>query len=157
MGVGFDNARFLTTWDNGSYPYATSPQDQKAVLANELGTVSDDHGNSTSTATTLPPEGTGPVFRGSGRLDTSSDVDYFRPQLPAGTWAFQTWGNRFGRNANLTIQVRNGLNELLDETDWTDSPDATSALQLPAGTYYLTVRSTLRQESGDDPGYPRYG
>ena len=157
MGVGFDDPSFVTTWDNGSYPWASSDQNQKAVLGGVLGGVPDDHGDSTAAATTLPPEGAGPVFKGSGRLDAAADVDFFRLQLPAGTWAFQTWGNRFGRNVNLTIQVRNGLNEVLDETDWADSPDATSALQLPAGTYYLTIRSTVRPESDADPGYPRYG
>lgn len=92
MGIGFDEPRFLTTWDNGSYPWATSDQNQKFVLGNELGSVSDDHGDSTSAATTLAAEGNGPIFQGKGRLDAAADVDYFRLQLPAGTWAFQVWG-----------------------------------------------------------------
>ncbi len=157
MGYGAVDARYLTTWDNGSYPWHTSSQDQKANLLVYLTGVADDHGGSSASATSLTPEGTGPVFNGRGMLETSTDVDWFRLQLPTGTWAFQAWGNPFGKNVNLTIQVRNGLNQLLDETDWATSTDATSALYLEAGTYYLTVRSTTRPESSSDPGYPRYG
>jgi hypothetical protein len=158
MGWGADEARYITTWDNGSYPWSTNSEDQKAILTVYLaGVVGDDHGDSTASATTLNPEGPGPSFRGTGILTTSSDVDYFRVQLPAGTWVFQVTGNPFGRNINFTTQIRGPGNNVLDETDNSNSTDAVSALQLAAGTHYFTVRSTTRPESDDDPGYPRYG
>lgn len=157
MGYGADDARYLTHWDDGSYPFSTNSEDQKAVLTIWLGPLADDHGGSNANATTLPPEGGGPIFHGSGRLETSSDSDWFRLQLPAGTWAFLVQGNSFGKNIDFTIQVRNGLNEVVDEVNETHSPDATSAKLLDAGTYYLTVRSSTRAATDDDPGYDRYG
>ena len=157
MGVGFDDARFLTTWDNGSYPWATSDQNQKFVIGTLLGSVSDDHGDTTATATTLSPQGNGPVFEGSGRLDAAADVDFFRLQMPADFWVFEVTANPFGKNVNLTIQIRNSANTVINETDLPDSADVLAVEGTTAGTYYLTVRSTERPESDDDPGYSRYG
>lgn len=158
MGYGANEARYITTWDNGSYPWSTNDEDQKTILTIYLaGLIGDDHGDSTASATTLNPEGPGPSFRGTGLLTTSSDVDYFRVQLPAGTWVFQVTGNSFGRNINFTTQIRGPGNTVLDETDNDNSTDAISALQLDAGTHYFTVRSTSRPETDEDPGYPRYG
>lgn len=157
MGYGGGEARFLTTWDNGSYPFASSDQNQKAVISGLLGVLTDDHGGTTATATTLPAQGAGPVFEGSGRLETSSDVDYFRLQMPEGFWVFEAVANPFGKNVNLTLQVRDASNTVINETDVPDSPDVLTTRGTTPGTYYLTVRSTTRAESDEDPGYPRYG
>ncbi|HEY3562851.1 MAG TPA: M12 family metallo-peptidase [Kribbella sp.] len=159
MGVGYSKA--ISQWSKGEYSGANNKEDDYAVIGqNGLALRADDHGNTTSAATTLTL-GVGV----KGIYEKDSDVDVFGIDLKAGT--FQFAANTAASGADLDIKL-----QLLDSSGAvvaTANPaagqsnaatptglSASISRQVAAGRYYLRI-----DNSGyADPlttGYSTYG
>ena len=103
-------------------------------------TVSDDHSNTRSGATSLSLGGSR-----SGRIETGGDVDYFRVQVSSsGTLTVYTTGNT---DTYGTLQSSSG-STLATNDDGGSGTNFSIARSVSAGTYYIAVRGYSSSETG---------
>ena len=103
-------------------------------------TVSDDHSNTRSGATSLSLGGSR-----SGRIETAGDVDYFRVQVSSsGTLTVYTTGNT---DTYGTLQSSSGSTLEIDG-DGGSGTNFSIARSVSAGTYYIAVRGYGSSETG---------
>ena len=159
MGVGYSKA--ISQWSKGEYATANQLQDDYVVMgSNGAALLGDDHGNDTATATALA---TGTAR--SGVVTTPGDTDVFRVDLAAGDHTFTADPAAVGANLDIALTVRSSAGAVVGS--WDPASGQTSAsvatglgasgtLNLPAGTYYVTVDGS----GYADPlttGYTDYG
>ncbi len=103
-------------------------------------TVSDDHSNTRSGATSLSLGGSR-----SGRIETGGDVDYFRVQVSSsGALTVYTTGNT---DTYGTLQSSSGTTLETDDDDGSGT-NFSIARSVSAGTYYIAVRGYSSSETG---------
>lgn len=149
MGVGYYKS--VTQWSKGEYPGANQFQDDLAVMQSYgIALLSDDHGNTTGSATVL----SGSNLSASGVITTRSDVDVFQFSTGSGNVVINV--NPAPRGANLDIQVQ--LSDAQGNVLATYNPAGLTAginQYLNAGVYYLTIDGV---GAGDlTTGYSDYG
>ncbi|MDP3073491.1 MAG: immunoglobulin domain-containing protein [Opitutaceae bacterium] len=152
MGLGYYAS--VTQFSRGEYQNANNTEDDLAIISTFIPYATDDHGNTTATASTLAVNSLGVVADG-GTIERSTDVDVFRFGSSTGPLALTIQSP--SPEANLKLRV-----ELLDAGGSTlqtsNAPGMSAAISraMTSGTYYLRVRG----EGAGDPftnGYSAYG
>jgi PKD repeat protein len=152
MGVGY--YRDIVQWSKGEYLNANNQEDDLEVMTGYGFTYrTDDHGNSTGTASPLTVSG-GTAVSGQGIIERTTDRDVFSFLTGAGPIALNV--TPAPRSPNLDIQA-----DLLDSAGTlvvSSSPAGLSAginTTVAAGTYYLVIDGV---GTGDPTtGYSDYG
>ena len=143
MGAGYYEP--VTQWSKGEYSGANNKEDDWAVMqSNGAPLRADDHGNSAATATAL----TGPALSAVGRINSSTDTDWFSfnttagtvslavspapvsPDLDASLAVFDAGGTQVGFADPVAAQVSG---------DVASGLDATLSLVLASGAYSVRV------------------
>ena len=156
MGNGY--YQNTVQWSRGEYAGANNKEDDFAVMqSNGLPLRADDHGNTAGTASRLASTTANGVstFSGAGIIHSAADVDVFSVAAGAGTLTLQVLPAALSPNLDVGVELRDGNGTMLASAAPTDNMAASIAINVAAGTYYLSVRSTGR---GDwSTGYGTYG
>jgi PKD repeat protein len=160
--MGDTMGKTVGQWTNGDYDAsATNSEDELLIISNYLNYMTDDHGGTKDTATTLSTtktksteRSTLPVYlytsAATGLIHDRNDVDLFK--IEVGEGEFYAEAIAADPQANLNIGLRllydplnNGvLKEFLDDYGYPySSEDGMNGyiynVSLPAGTYYIEV------------------
>ncbi|NNE05765.1 MAG: hypothetical protein HKN15_08595 [Xanthomonadales bacterium] len=151
----------VSQWSQGEYTNANNTEDDVAIIAGDLGFVSDDHGNTSGAATELVVAGTGDILVSSpetdphnlmpenkGVINSRTDVDWFYVDVAAGdinlvaTPAWHSFCCNGHRGANLDIEMTL-YDSALVQQDYSQPADDTfasvSLVAAPAGRYYIRI------------------
>ena len=159
MGNSYNNN--VTEWSKGEYANANQTQNDLAIIDGKLGYTPDDHGNSTSTATSLAVDPDGTVVSSNPELDphntlpdnkgvigSANDVDVFSFVAGAGpvnltinpAWdAFYRSSNRRGANLDVEAELLDLGGTSIAFNDPNNDTGAVISTTVSAGTYYLLV------------------
>ncbi|MFM8311694.1 MAG: PKD domain-containing protein, partial [Ilumatobacteraceae bacterium] len=143
MGVGYSKA--ITQWSRGEYSGANNTQDDFVIAGNNgLPLRSDDHGNTTGTATAL--QGTPATV--DGVISTRTDVDAFTVNASDGPATFTAIPAPVSPNLDIKMELRNSAGDLVASDDpacgSTNGDSATGlgasiSTTLTAGTYTILI------------------
>ncbi|MFM7251529.1 MAG: M12 family metallo-peptidase, partial [Ilumatobacteraceae bacterium] len=112
MGVGYSKA--ITQWSRGEYSGANNTQDDFVIAGNNgLPLRSDDHGNTTGTATAL--QGTPATV--DGVISTRTDVDAFTVNASDGSATFTAIPAPVSPNLDIKMELRNSAGDLVASDD----------------------------------------
>ena len=160
MGVGY--YRPITQWSKGEYGGANNQEDDVSLIStNGAPLLSDDHGDSMGTATTL----SGTSFTSSGLIGGSADVDVFEVSSSGGLLSVTVDPAPTSPNLDVSLEVRdaNGISiASADPPSGTVTADeafglsATVSASLGVGTYYVYVDGT-GYGNPSSTGYSDYG
>lgn len=174
MGLGYN--RNVSQWSKGDYYNANNTEDDLATIAGKVAYLTDDHGNSPTTATALivtggtqitattpetDPHNVDPTNKGI--LERNTDVDVFSFVTGSGpvTLWVDPWIAPSGtRGGNLDIAIdlfgENGL--LIQSDNPADQTGATIQATLPQGRYFLHIRNSGTGDpfSSSPTGYVPY-
>ncbi|MGN6644258.1 MAG: autotransporter-associated beta strand repeat-containing protein, partial [Verrucomicrobiota bacterium] len=139
MGVGYYEP--ITQWSKGEYANANNTEDDLTIITqNGLSYRTDDHGNSTATATAL--SGTSIVT--SGVIERQTDLDFFSFPTGAGTAQFTVTPWERGADLHLLVSVYNSAGTLVTNREVADTSAGVQPVSinvsLSSGTYYLSVQ-----------------
>ncbi len=154
MGAGYYQP--LVQWSKGEYATANNGEGDYVVMAeNGLPLRADDHGDSLASATLLAATPDNNVA-GSGVIERPGEADAFAFYSSGGTINLSI--NPAARSANLDVlaELHSAAGTVLASDNPTDALNASISLDVPAGTYYLTVQGVGK----GDPlttGYTNYG
>ena len=143
MGVGYYVG--IVQWSKGEYANANNLEDDLATIASYVGLRADDHGDTLATATQLPGSAQLAV---SGVITSSSDVDVFKFSTGAGgpsglgNVAIQIDPDSRSADLDILAELRDATGALIATSNPLGAMNASFNLNLPAGTYYVTVRGT---------------
>jgi hypothetical protein len=133
MGVGY--YRQLTQWSRGEYARANNLQDDITIMgqSQKIPILSDDHGSTRETASNVSGD------RVDGVIERSSDLDFFRVDLPAGTHSIFLQPAAF-TNLDLELQVQSSSGALIASSNPVNelAASATFTLAVPQ-TVFLRV------------------
>lgn len=151
MGDGYD--RTVTQWSKGEYTGATNTEDDLFIMQIEggFGYRTDDHGNTTSAATSL---GSGSSINTSGIIETRSDVDMFSFTVSTGDLTLDVSSASPEGNLDLNLQLLNSAGTMLEESDSTSNLTESIFRTLSAGTYYIRIEGV---GAGDYTDYASIG
>jgi len=172
MGASYNV--LVTQWSKGEYDGANNTEDDFAIIAgqqptalygvtNNTGYVADEAGDDRPGATALDVSSY--TINRTGTITTASDSDYyvFTVDSPRKLSLNVTPSNSYYKHANLDAQfeLQNASGTVLTTADPDFWLSASMVTTVPAGTYYLRVRSAAHPAnlSGyyPDYGYSTYG
>lgn len=139
MGNSISASRGL--WSYGTRYNATDFQDDLAILAsstNGFGYRADDHGGNASLASALTVSGN--AVNAAGIIGLASDADYFSFTTGAGLVSFNIDVAPYGPMLDAKAEIRDASGALIASAASASLGETISAT-LPAGNYYLVVRS----------------
>lgn len=155
MGVGY--YRNITTWHYGPNAFGCNYlQNDIEIIAgspNNFGLRSDDFGNNHTQASTIST--VAQSFQVSGLINTSSDKDVFRFQVPVATnfrlnAVPQNVGNsNAGANVDVRVTLLNSNGDTLNRYNPLDLVSARIDTTLTAASYYLVVEGTGNSNLSD--------
>jgi hypothetical protein len=155
MGVGYN--RNLVQWSRGEYPGASNTENDLAIIVSQNGFSyrADDHGNTIATATPLNVVDS--VAFAEGIIERNTDIDFFSFTTSGGNVSINI--DPFYRSPNLDILAKlfDSSGSLITSSNPVNSLNASFALSLQSGTYFLSVEGTGKPASGTDFGYSDYG
>ncbi len=136
MGDGGDKT--VSQWSKGEYIGATNTEDDLVIIQTEggFGYRTDDHGNTTSVATSL---GSGVSMNTSGIIETRFDIDMFSFIAPLGDLTLNVSSASPEGNLDLNLQLLNSAGTMLEESDSTANLTESIFRALSAGTYYIRI------------------
>lgn len=157
MGSG---DKSLSQWSKGEYNGASNKQDDLAIITgtvtttwtpngNGFGYRPDDHGNTTTAASTV----SGATAKGI--IERNTDVDVFQ-FTSTGTVKATISPAAFGANLDILAEILDSSGNVLQTSNPIGALDASFNFSATAGTYYLRVQGTGQ----GDPlatGYTKYG
>ncbi|MDP6544842.1 MAG: CARDB domain-containing protein [Phycisphaerae bacterium] len=154
MGVGYYEN--LVQWSKGEYPQANNNEDDLSIIvsANGFGYRSDDHGDTQAVATALAVDGNNAVS-GEGIVERNTDLDFFSFTTTAGAITLDIDPFYNSPNLDILASLYDSAGGLVAANNSATVLDANFNLDLPAGTYYLSVEGTGK--SPTDTGYSDYG
>jgi Calx-beta domain/Metallo-peptidase family M12B Reprolysin-like len=146
MGVGYYTN--VSQWDKGEYTgsnnatananYGKGPDDLAVITNyNGFGYRADDHSDTSSAATLLPPVGN--KISGQGLISTRTDVDYFRFSTGNGNVYINIAPAEVGANLDIRATIFDSLGVQRLSANPLPSLNANLAVTLGAGDYYLKV------------------
>jgi hypothetical protein len=170
--MGGGDVANIPQWSKGEYYDANDTEDDLAIIASSLHYVTDDHGGTNATATSVTASGTS--VSGSGVISQTNETDRFRIIGGAGTWSFTctpallpvtTVNSALGATYNLPVldvklALYNSSGSLMASTTaGTAMSTSLNATIATAGTYYLEVRPTgVGSPTSSSPsGFTSYG
>ena len=148
-------------WSKGEYPYASNTsQDDLAVITdarNGFGYRVDDHADTANYATPLTTldDGFDSLFA-EGIVERNTDIDWFQFQHSGGDLLLEVSPDPSWADPNLDIGAKlyDGNEQIVASSDRTGNLTAGFSLDLPAGTYYVSVEGVGNNEG---LGYSDYG
>ncbi|MBL9189970.1 MAG: immunoglobulin domain-containing protein, partial [Opitutaceae bacterium] len=143
MGLGYYAS--VTQFSRGEYQNASNTEDDLAIISSFIPYATDDHGNTTATASALTVNGLGVVADG-GTIERSTDVDMFRFGSGTGLLALAIQSPSPEANLNLRVELLDAGGGTLQTSNPTGMSAAISRV-MTSGTYYLRV-------SGEGEGVP---
>ena len=149
MGTGF--YKTVTQFGKGEYANATNLQDDIAIIATYAPLVSDDHGNSTSSATVIA----GPNVASGGTIETRTDVDTFRFDTGVGAISVSVLSPVGEPDLHVKAELLNASGQVLQSSDAITGNIAFN-VSLSEGTYYLRL-SGVGYGDPKSTGYSNYG
>ena len=146
MGVGYYVD--VSQWDKGEYfgsnnagagaNYNKGPDDLNVITSyNGFSYKTDDHGNTSATATALSIVGT--TVSGSGLISTRTDSDYFQFTTGAGTVTLNVNPAEVGANLDLEASLYDSSGTLVTSSNPLQALSASLSANLAAGQYYLKI------------------
>ena len=176
MGTGYN--RNVSQWSRGEYYLANNTEDDLAIISGKLSYRTDDHGNTSASATALTITGGTNVFAttpendpantntaNKGVLERNTDVDVFSFATGAGTidltvnpWIMPS-GRTLGGNLDVSVELRNTNGTLLLTNNSAGLTYARIQTHLTEGIYYLWIRNAGvgNPTSSTPTGYTAYG
>ncbi len=156
MGAPFGSS--LVQWSNGDYSGATTSQNDIQIITNSSNGIDlydDDHGDTSGSATPVPPGVGCPVpAPGSvdGVIERRNDVDAFSFSTSGGTVTISATPTAPGGNVDIDLTLLDGSgSEVLTETP-TNTQSVTVTPDLAAGNYTILI------DGGEKAGvYSDYG
>ena len=150
----------LSQWSDGRYPHATNPESDIGILTQQLGRRPDDY----TDIVTLNPAAEDGHFVLEGVIELAGDVDIFSINLNRAsnrlTVNVSPWHNGPNLDVGLSLSQIDGQ-AIVQRNDPQVNPGDRLAsqldLELPPGTYFLTVDGVGKSPTEDDPGYSDYG
>jgi len=151
MGTGY--GRTIVQFSKGEYAGANRLEDDLAIISGKLPYLPDDHGDSSATATLIPPSST---IEASGRISSPNDEDLFRIDCAeAGSIVVTATPHPRYRNLDVGIVLLDGQSQVLATAAPAGPFEASLSVPVTAGTYYLRLYGT---GLGDlVTGYGTYG
>lgn len=141
MGNSYDKRGI---WWVGTSDTSTTIQDDIAVIsraANGFGFRADEYGDTPANAAAFP-ETFGTAFGAYGVINSASDADLFRFTLTeSGGVTFNASVAPYGAMLDLKLQILDGSGNVITTQDSASLGESISHFNLPAGTYYLAVKS----------------
>ncbi len=140
--MGLSYSKPISQWSKGEYKDANNTQDDLAVMLTQ-GAVyrSDDHGNTTSTATKLNPEGSSVSV--NGVIERNTDRDYFQIIADNGLLEIDTAPATLGANLRLQVKLYDASGGQLQTATSPDNSNGTQPVTLiytvSTGIYYFSV------------------
>lgn len=132
----------VSTWYNGMNRLGVL-QDDMAIIANStngFGCRSDDHGDTTGTATALAKVGN--AWSGAGLIGTNSDVDAFSFTVTAAdSYRIVANAAAVGPNLDAVLELRDSAGQVIASADPQTAQNAQLLESLVPGNYYLSVKS----------------
>ena len=155
MGAAYGKS--VTQFSKGEYNRANNQEDDLAIISSatyNVGYRSDDHGNTTGTATALTRSADN--LAGKGLIERTTDQDYFSFTTSGGAVSFTV--NTVARFGNLDIVARlfDGGGQQIGTFDTPGQLNVSFNATLNAGTYYLQIDGTSAGNPATD-GYSDYG
>ena len=133
MGVGY--YKTVTQWSKGEYLGANNQEDDLAIMQSHgIPVISDDHGNTTASATVL----SGSNISASGLITTRSDVDVFKFSTAGGNVTLNLNPAPRGGNLNIEAKILDSAGNVLAVSNPTGL-SASFNQSFATGVYYLTV------------------
>ncbi len=140
MGAAFGKS--FDQWSKGEYANANNQEDDIAIIGssrNGFGLKSDDHGNTTGSATPLQVSGTGSILSSNwGVIERETDVDLFSFSTSGGSASILVSPRSTWTNLDVQVQILNSSGGLVS-TSSSPGLSAQVNLNLTAGTYYIRV------------------
>lgn len=176
MGTGYN--RNVSQWSKGEYYLANNTQDDLATIAGKLSYRTDDHGNTSGTATALgissggniisttpetDPRNTNSVNKGI--LERNTDTDFFSFATGPGAinlsvkpWITSGAATR-GGDTDLLVELYDSAGQRLATNNPSSATAASIQTTLAEGVYYLAVKGTGvgNPASSSPSGYTTYG
>lgn len=154
MGVGY--YQNLAQWSKGEYTGASQKQDDLAIITtqNGFGYRTDDHGNTTSSASALSVAGNS--VSGGGIVERNTDVDLFSFATGAGAVSLNITPAVRGPNLDILAELLDSAGNVIASANPADLLSASINVNLSAGNYYLRIDGVGK----GDPlgtGYSDYG
>ena len=158
MGVGY--SKNLVQWSKGEYSRPNNTEDDYLVMQkNGVVFAADDHGNSISTATVLPPTVSNGLnsFTAAGVIQGPLDIDFFKFDAAAGTVTINVTPALTSPNLDTLISLKNASGVELAVSNPIEALTSNITVTLPStGSYYLSVKGTGKG-SPLTTGYSAYG
>ena len=133
MGVGY--YRNVTQWSKGEYPNANQLQDDLAVIQSYgISILTDDHGDSNSSATVL----SGTSISASGIITTRNDVDVFQFSTGSGNVTININPAARGGNLDILAKITDAQGNIVATSNPTGLTASFNQFLSP-GIYYLSV------------------
>jgi hypothetical protein len=148
MGVGYDAG--VVQWSKGEYAGANNTEDDLAIIASYIPVVTDDHGDTALSATTVEFGQTV-----NGVIATPSDVDAFLVDVGAGTATFDAIGAPVAPNLDIRMQLLDSSGRPVVTSSPTSRLGATITRDLAAGRYVLLIDGVGKGDPST--GYSDYG
>jgi hypothetical protein len=132
MGVGY--YKDVVQWTKGDYPLSNNTQDQISLITQRVSRITDEHGNTASTASAV----SGETLVAGGVISDRTDTDWFK--IIAGQGVVNVSGLSASPSANLKLSL-----SLVDEAGNVlatgTSSGMNSSLSVPVlgGNYYIVV------------------
>ncbi len=142
MGMSYYAER--TTWSSG--PTTDGPtvnEDELSVIAsstNGFGYARDDYGNTISAAAALPISGSSVSI--SGLIGRNDDRDVFKFTTAGGSVSFMLDAAAYGPDLDGVLELENSAGQMMVTANSANTPGASLATNVAAGTYFLVVHSS---------------
>ncbi len=156
MGVGYHKE--LVQWSKGEYPNANNKEDDYVVMAaNGVAARTDDHGNSSASASRIGGTTLNGVttIEAGGFIERTGDIDVLSFVAGAGTMAISISPARRSADLDIRAEFRDAAGGLLATANPVDGLNASLSVTGAGGTYFVSVTGVGK---GDlTTGYSNYG
>jgi len=151
-------------WSQGEYYDANQSQDDLSIIEGKLGIRSDDHGDTSGTASALTVQPDLVTVSAAGVVETTDDPDVFSFSTDAGEISFDAdtykrASSDWGSSLDILLELRDGTGTLVATNNPATDVLASITATVTKGTYYLTVKPTGVSDPISNPpyGYTSYG
>lgn len=144
MGAPF--GKNVVHWSKGEYTGANNTEDDLAIITQArwgINYIADDYGDTIATAANLAMDTDGVVFQW-GIISTNTDVDVFRFEMSAGNLQLNLRPFRENPNLDILANLYNSNGNVIATSNPIGDVVANFNVNLPAGTYYVSVEGTGR-------------
>ncbi|MEI6890538.1 MAG: zinc-dependent metalloprotease family protein [Pontiella sp.] len=161
MGTGYGNE--VSQWTKGEYYDSAESQDDLEIISKKVGYRTDDHGDTMAAASVLTVVEAG-VVEDSGIIEQTDDPDVFSfvagfGEVTIHANAYKASSSTWGANLDIRLALYDASGTLLATNNPVSDIDASIAVTVSGGQYYLYVIPTGvgNPMSNTPTGYTSYG